>query len=347
MVPEDALQEGSGPVDVGIFDSGVGGLSVAASLLRLAPAGSVRVQYAADTAFFPYGDKAEADIRCRVLSLGRALAGTSLGSVSLCSHTSFSSVDAHSWDADSWRTRKPGCGMLVVACNTASSAALEELRAEHGPSGVGVVGVEPPLKPAALQSARKRVAVLATAGTVAGPRLGALCSAFGGSLDCCELIKAPGLADLVEAAQLNGAEVDALLARILAPALAQGVDTIALGCTHYGFVTSAIRRVCGDGVDVIDSAGPVARHILRRLGLEESARSSVDGGAGAGEVAVAVTGAGAGQGEGNDPWAHVRDGLGIDCLCTGDPGVFARQLEALHLAGADLPPLRVRGRLSF
>ena len=347
-------------MDVGIFDSGVGGLSVAASLLRLAPAGSVRVQYAADTAFFPYGEKSEAEIRARVLHLGRALAGTSLGGVSLCAPPLWVAARAgartgggRGAGADAWAAPasargahgKPACGMLVVACNTASSAALEELRAEHGPSGVGVVGVEPPLKPAALRSARKRVAVLATAGTVAGTRLSALCSAYGAGLDCCELIKAPGLADLVEAAQLDGAEVDALLARILAPALAQGVDTIALGCTHYGFVTSAIRRVCGDGVDVIDSAGPVARHILRRLGLEESARSSVDGGAGAG--ALAATGAGAGQGEGNNPWAHVRDGLGIDCLCTGDPGVFARQLEALHLAGADLPPLRVRGRLSF
>ena len=207
---------------------------------------------------------------------------------------------------------------MVVACNTASSAALEELRAEHGPSGVGVVGVEPPLKPAALKSARKRVAVLATAGTVAGPRLGALCSAFGGSLDCCELIKAPGLADLVEAAQLSGAEVDELLTRILAPALDQGVDTIALGCTHYGFVAPAIRRVCGDGVDVIDSAGPVARHILKRLGIKEA-------------------------GGPEDPWAWID---GVDCLCTGDPDAFSRQIEALLLAGADLPPLRVRGRLS-
>eukprot|EP00232_Nephroselmis_pyriformis_P027669 CAMPEP_0182874068 /NCGR_PEP_ID=MMETSP0034_2-20130328/12715_1 /TAXON_ID=156128 /ORGANISM="Nephroselmis pyriformis, Strain CCMP717" /LENGTH=217 /DNA_ID=CAMNT_0025006763 /DNA_START=1 /DNA_END=651 /DNA_ORIENTATION=- len=128
---------------VGVFDSGIGGLSVVAAMQELQP--NVPVSYVADNGFFPYGDRSQESIRQRVLEVGSQLVGE-------------------------------GCCMLVVACNTACSAALEELRASVG---VPVVGVEPPLKPAVLGSTSKRVIVLATRSTAGGARLARLTEAWG------------------------------------------------------------------------------------------------------------------------------------------------------------------------
>jgi glutamate racemase len=258
---------------IGIFDSGVGGLSVAAALHRLRP--SLPVHYLADTAFFPYGDREPAEIAERAVVLARGLV-------------------------------ELGCTLLVVACNTASSAALEVLRERFS---IPIVGMEPPLKPAVERSLTRRVAVLATAGTSSGARLARLRDTHGVGSDV-TILSMPGLADLVEHGEVDGERIEAMLRSALEEPLAGGIDTVALGCTHYGFVRPTLARILPPGVQVIDAAEPVARRVVYLL-----AQAGQDPGPG-GEAAE------------------------LRCSATGAPEVFRASVEALQAAGADLPPLR-------
>lgn len=219
---------------VGIFDSGVGGLTVVAALHRLLPA--LPIRYIADTAYFPYGERSAAEVEARAHALTTRLVGE-------------------------------GCDLVVVACNTASSAALERLRAEF-PS-TPIVGMEPPLKPAVERSRSGRVAVLATPGTVSGERLARLRDAHGGNVDVVTLAM-PGLADLVEGGEVDGERVESMLRAALESA-GEGVDEVALGCTHYGFLRPTLEGMVGEHVEVLDAAEPVARrvqHQLKAHGLE-------------------------------------------------------------------------------
>ena len=265
---------------VGIFDSGVGGLTVAEALHRLLPA--LPLRYVADTACFPYGDRTDAVVRERALTLSERL------------------VDE-------------GCSLLVVACNTASSAALERLREAVG---VPVVGMEPPLKPAVQRSRSGRVAVLVTPGTARGARLARLHDSYGAGAEV-ETVPTPGLADLVESGEIAGERVEGLLRAALAEPLRRGVDQIALGCTHYGFLRPALERIAGDGVEVVDAAEPVARRARQQL---ETHRLPLP------------------DGEGEET---------VICSATGDPQEFAAALGRLRAAGAPLPPLRVLSEAAF
>ncbi|MFA7249936.1 MAG: glutamate racemase [Dehalococcoidia bacterium] len=259
---------------VGIFDSGVGGLSVAEALHRLAP--SLPIHYLADTAFFPYGDRSAPEIEDRAVQMVRRL------------------VDE-------------GANVVVVACNTASSAALERLRSEFT---VPIVGMEPPVKPAVERSRSGRVLVLATTGTVSGARLARLTERHSGDADVVT-IPMPGLADLVEAGEIEGARVEGMLRRALEEPVAQGADQLALGCTHYAFLRPLLRRMLPDHVELVDAGEPVARrtlHVIAEAGLE------VD----------------AGEPE--------REAL---CYATGDVAAFESTVERLRAAGAALPPLRI------
>ena len=259
---------------VGIFDSGVGGLTVAGALHRLRP--SLPMHYLADTACFPYGERTEAEVSERALALGR-------------------------------RLLDEGCSLLIVACNTASSAALERLRAALP---APVVGMEPPLKPAVQRSRSGRVAVLVTAATARGARLERLHAhhAQGARV---ETVALPGLADLVESGEIAGTRVQRLLRRALATPLEQGVDQLALGCTHYGFLRPELERIAGDAVEVVDAATPVARRALQQL--EEHGLPVPDGG----------------------------EAEPVVCSVSGDPQAFEATLDRLRAAGAPLPPLRV------
>ncbi len=259
---------------VGIFDSGVGGLTVAGELHRLLPA--LPLRYIADTACFPYGSRSEDAIRERALTLAERL------------------VDG-------------GCSLLVVACNTASSAALERLRATVG---VPVVGVEPPLKPAVERSRSGRVAVLVTPTTASGARLARLHDSHANGAEV-ETVPTPGLADLVESGEIDGERVERMLRSALAEPLRRGVDQIALGCTHYGFLRPVLERIIGDAVQVVDAAEPVARRTLQQL--EEHGLMPSDG-----------------EGE-----------QSVVCYVTGDPAAFEAALTRLRAAGAPLPPTRV------
>lgn len=264
------MQEPRPPL-VGVFDSGVGGLTIVDALHRLMPA--LPLRYVADTAFFPYGDRSDEEVAARAHDLTAALV-------------------------------RAGCDLIVVACNTASSAALEQLRARFE---VPIVGMEPPVKPAVERSRSGRIAVLVTPATARGARLERLNRAHGAHAEV-ETIPMAGLAALVESGEVHGARIDAALHLALDRPLREGVDEIALGCTHYGFVRRPIEDMLPDGVEVLDAAEPVARRVRDQLTK-------------------------AGHAIPEAPPAEVH------CSATGGIESFQATIEALRAGGATLPPL--------
>lgn len=217
---------------VGIFDSGVGGLSVARQIHDALPAEDLL--YFADTAFCPYGDRSTEEVRARSLAIGRHL-------------------------------EERGAKTLVVACNTASGAALEVLREALT---IPVIGLEPAVKPAVRDSAAGRVGVMATTGTLRSERYARLVTAYANGATVIPQ-PCPGLADAIEEGLLEGDELDRVLAPYVAPLREAGVDTVVLGCTHYVFVRDAIQRGFGPGVRLVDSGSAIARRtrsILTDLG---------------------------------------------------------------------------------
>ena len=213
---------------IGIFDSGVGGLSVAAAIRSLLPA--EHLLYYADTAHFPYGSRSESEVA------GLALA------------------------AAGFLVRR-SAKLVVVACNTASSAALSTLRTSFD---VPFVGVVPGVKPGALASSRAQVCVLATEATFQTKVFNDLVAEFGRGVNIRNQV-CPELIALVEEGEVDSERVTALLEGYLHPLLEQGVDTLVLGCTHYHFLKDAVARVAGPRVTVIETAGPVARQVERVL----------------------------------------------------------------------------------
>ena len=215
-----------------IFDSGVGGLSVAREIRRALP--SEDLLYVADSAYCPYGDRSDAEVRERTLAVGRHLAGA-------------------------------GAKLIVVACNTATGAALEELRKAVD---VPVVGLEPAVKIAARVTRAARIGVMATASTVRSERLARLIRSHADGIEV-KSVPCPGLADLVEDGHLDDAALQIRLEELTRPLRKAGVDAVVLGCTHYAFVAPALARVLGPGVQLVDSAAAIARrveHLLREAG---------------------------------------------------------------------------------
>jgi len=220
---------------VGIVDSGVGGLSVLRHVRALLP--HEHLVYIADSGFAPYGEKPEADVIARTLAL-----------------------------ADYLKTLRAKA--MVIACNTATAAAVHAVR-ERYPDWP-VVGVEPGLKPAAAASANGLVGVLATAGTLASARFAESKRMLeaGGKVRFL-LAACNGLADQVEKGELRSAATAALLERYLAPLLREGADTVVLGCTHYPFVLPLVealaRKHASVPIKVIDTGEAVARQLARVL----------------------------------------------------------------------------------
>lgn len=228
------METAADPRPIGVFDSGVGGLSVARRLAQSLP--NEDLIYVADQAHVPYGRKSADVIRARAHTLTRFL---------------------RSWNAK----------LIVVACNTASAAALAELRAAF--PATPFVGMEPAVKPGAQATRSGAVGVLATAGTFESQRYADLMARYAQGV---RLLEDPchGLVELIEAGMLDAPETAALLQRALDPMLAAGVDTLVLGCTHYPFVAPLIGRLAGPDVAVIDPAPAVARQtarVLDQLGL--------------------------------------------------------------------------------
>ncbi|MEY4297964.1 MAG: glutamate racemase [Cyanobacteriota bacterium] len=232
------MSEGARRLDpaapIGIFDSGVGGLSVWRQVVHHLPAESVL--YLADQAHVPYGSRSAAEIQGFCLAVADQLV-------------------------------ERGCKALVVACNTASAVALQPLRRRY--PELPILGLEPAVKPAVAHTRSGVVGVMATPATFQGQLYRATVGRHASSVRVVEQV-CIGLADLVEAGELEGPACDALLQRFLEPMLAAGADTIVLGCTHYPFVIEAIRRLVGPGLAVLDPAPAVARHlghVLRQRGL--------------------------------------------------------------------------------
>lgn len=216
----------AGPL--GVFDSGVGGLSVLHAIRALLPREDLL--YAADSAHIPYGNKPREFIENRALLLARFLCGE-------------------------------GAKVIVVACNTATAAAAEVLRRRLR---MPVVAMEPAVKPAAAATRSGIVGVLATVGTVASARFAALLERFG--RDVKVIVQAcPGLVEQIESGILEGPETRGLVERYTAPLLAGGADVIVLGCTHYPFIRPLISAVVGTDVALIDTGDAVAQQLRRIL----------------------------------------------------------------------------------
>ncbi|MDR2195638.1 MAG: glutamate racemase [Gallionellaceae bacterium] len=216
---------------IGIFDSGVGGLSVLRHIRAALP--NANLIYVADSAHAPYGDKSPAFIEQRARALTRFLI-------------------------------EQGAQAIVIACNTATAAAAATLRREFA---LPIVGMEPAVKPAVAATKSGVVGVLATVGTLESARFAALLERYAGNV---EIVTqgCPGLVEQVERGDLNGAETRALLERYLAPLLARGADTIILGCTHYPFLAPLIGEIAGRDVTLVETGAAVARELKRRVETE-------------------------------------------------------------------------------
>ena len=213
---------------IGIFDSGIGGLSVWREIARQLP--HENTLYFADQIHIPYGPRSLDQIRAFSEAITRYLIGH---------------------DAK----------LIVVACNTASAAALKYLRAAF--PDIPFVGMEPAVKPAAEQTRTGVVGVLATPATFQGELFASVVERFANGVKLINQI-CPGLVEQVEAGKLNTSDTVAMLDRFLAPIRAGGADTIVLACTHYPFVIDAIRSL-SPNVNVIDPAPAIARQVNRVL----------------------------------------------------------------------------------
>jgi glutamate racemase len=213
---------------IGVFDSGVGGLSILDEALRQLPQHDYI--YLADSANAPYGEKSSEWIASRSMELCQYLAAQ-------------------------------GCDAIMVACNTATAEAIAQIRNQL--SNIPIIGVEPGIKPAAMQSSNGVVGVLATEATLKSDKFNALLA----TLPNCQFIKqaGAGLVSLIEAGQANDEETLELLAEHLEPIQDAGADTLVLGCTHYPFLRKAIRKLLGDSINLIDTSDAVVRQLKRRL----------------------------------------------------------------------------------
>lgn len=227
---------------IGIFDSGVGGLSILREIHRQHP--TEPTLYLADQAHVPYGPRPLAEVRQLSQSITAALL-------------------------------KQGCKMIVVACNTASAAALHHLRAVFPEAPF--VGMEPAVKPAAELSLSRRVAVLATPATFQGELFASVVDRFARDLDVVEIVL-PGLVEQIEAGTADSPDTLRILEEHVKPLPAQGVDTLVLACTHYAFTIPSLERLLGPGVQVIDPAPAIARQVGRLLTERDLASVSDDSG---------------------------------------------------------------------
>jgi len=261
---------------VGVFDSGIGGLSVLRAIRRLLPYESLL--FLADQAHVPYGLRSLEEVRTFSAAITRHLLSR-------------------------------GAKMIVVACNTASAAALHDLRRAF--PEVPFVGMEPAVKPAAERTHTGVVGVLATPATFQGALYASVVERFAQGVtvlqdDC------PGLVEQIEAGRWRSPETRAILERALNPMLAQGIDTVVLGCTHYPFVIPLIEEIAGPQVRVIDPAPAIARQVQRVL----AARDLLNPGLGENQVVYATT---------------------------GSPQRFSRQLSALEFENQSVQPLCWQG----
>jgi glutamate racemase len=232
------MSEKSGAI--GVFDSGVGGLSVVEHIVKELPREDVL--FFADTFHCPYGRRSHTEIQ----SLAGEIVAFLLSS---------------------------GAKIIVVACNTASAAALHHLR---GIFDVPIVGMEPAVKPAAERTGSKVVGVMATEATFQGALFGSLVERFAADVEVLTQT-CPGLVERVEAGLVQDAETMEMLQRYLQPMMDQGIDSLVLGCTHYPYLRPLIEEITGDEVKIIDPSPAVARQTARVLKQEGLLRAGEGG----------------------------------------------------------------------
>ncbi len=225
---------------IGVFDSGVGGLSVLHHIRQILP--NERLIYVADSGHVPYGDKSQSYIEQRSHILTRFLIEQSADAV-------------------------------VIACNTATAAAVSSLRSQFN---LPIIGMEPAVKPAVAATKSGVVGVLATIGTLESARFAALLERYSEEV---EIVTqgCPGLVEQVEMGELNSTRTRELIERYTLPLLDRGADTLILGCTHYPFIAPLIREVVGADITLVDTGAAVAGQLQRRIQTELAARTSGDG----------------------------------------------------------------------
>jgi len=214
---------------VAFFDSGLGGLSVLREAVRIMP--QEDYIYFGDSANAPYGTKSVSEIQTLTLSHADQL-------------------------------YREGIKALVIACNTATSAAIAPLRRLY--SDIPVIGIEPALKPAAEIEEHPRVIVMATPLTVRGKKMHELLGKYAQKADV-TMIGCPGLMEFVEEGNLDGPDVTAYLKTLLLPHLDHPVDAIVLGCTHYPFLRGTIQKIVGPDIQILDGGLGTARQLRRKL----------------------------------------------------------------------------------
>lgn len=214
---------------IGIFDSGVGGLSVLREIRARLP--HEDLIYCADSGFAPYGSRSPHEIQQRSLFLSSFLL-------------------------------QRDCKALVIACNTATAAAADLLRRRW--TEIPIIGMEPAVKPATAATHSGVVGVLATVGTLASARFAALLDTFGSGVEVITQ-PCPGLMECVERGELDQPSTRALLASFVEPLLQADADVIVLGCTHYVFLRALVQELVGPQVKLIDTGAAVAAQLERKL----------------------------------------------------------------------------------
>ena len=213
---------------IGVFDSGVGGISVLKHIHVLLPHESLL--YLADSLYAPYGNKTAEEITARCMILADFLIAQNVKA-------------------------------LVVACNTATAAAIDELRETFD---IPIIGMEPAVKPAAEASKNGVIGVLATVGTLKSAQFAALLESYGRNVKVVTQA-CVGLVECIERGELDTPETKALIRLYATPLLAKGADTIVLGCTHYPLVRPFIEEIVGSNVAIIDTGAAVAKQLQKKL----------------------------------------------------------------------------------
>lgn len=218
----------SADAPIGVFDSGVGGISVLQHIHALLP--HEQLLYVADSKYAPYGSKTPEEIQSRCFAIADFLI-------------------------------EKGVKAIVVACNTATAAAIDLMRARYA---LPIIGMEPAVKPAAEASRNGVIGVLATVGTLKSAQFAGLLESYGRNVKVVTQ-GCIGLVECIEHGELRSEATLNLLEKYCQPLLDEGADAIVLGCTHYPFVKPLIRQIVGDGVTLIDTGAAVAKHLQSRL----------------------------------------------------------------------------------
>jgi glutamate racemase len=220
---------------IGIFDSGIGGISIWKEIIQLLP--HQKTIYLADSKNAPYGQKSKKEI------------------IALCKKNTEYLL-------------KKGCTIIVVACNTATTNAIQLLRDSYD---IPFIGIEPAIKPAAFKTATNTIGILATKGTLNSRLFAETSKKYMDGIHVIEQI-GEGLVPLIENGALKSKETTALLEKYIRPMLLQNIDCLVLGCTHYPFLIPQIKKITGASVQIIDSGLAVAKQtkaILKQQGLSD------------------------------------------------------------------------------